>query len=119
MPLQAYEFYEPWGELQFDIMGWHDREWRNPDGTEKSVHQLLNKVLEELGELSAAQTKLDEKRTDKDWHAERVKEMGDVLITLTVVADRMGINPGVALWDRWFGFMGEGGVRDRRSANHR
>lgn len=75
--------------LQSQIVDWHDREWRNLNGSLKSAEQVLNKLAEEVGELTGAITKYREGRTDKDWMAEARAEFGDVMIVMTVLAERI------------------------------
>lgn len=77
-------------DVAAQIIEWHDREWRNiEDNTAKTIEQVLNKLVEEVGELIGANTKHQERRVDKDWLAEMVKEFGDVMVVMCVLSYRI------------------------------
>lgn len=95
------------------VLGRHDREWRNQDGSPKTLDQIAAKLGEEAGEAQGACIKLGEQRTDKDWQAELRKELGDVLVVVAVLAGRMGWTLDDLLLDRW------ATVRQRKSADYR
>ena len=52
---------------------------------EVSLHQIVSKLAEEVGEVSAAVTRLTEERHGEDWRQLALEEIGDVMIVLTAL----------------------------------
>ena len=57
-----------------------------------SVHRMLSKLSEEVGELHGAIIRQDEIRDDRDWTNEIRAELMDVLTVLSVIASHYSIN---------------------------
>lgn len=88
--------------FQANIVEWHDREWFDRrTGHPKTEEQIANKLAEECGETVGAIVKMCEGRPDyMDGLAAR-DEIGDVLIVLSVLCDRLGTTLKECLENRW------------------
>jgi NTP pyrophosphatase (non-canonical NTP hydrolase) len=85
---------------QLAVSRWHDQAFGEADDTPCRAQLVLT---EEVGELSRAIVKQSQgiRGTSEQWETEQEKEIGDVLISLAMVATRCGISLGAALEDRW------------------
>lgn len=85
-------------EFQLETADWHKRNFTDMS----PMRQQLN-LTEEVGELSRAIIKMDQgiRGSREEWWAEAYKEVGDVAISLSNVANALGIDLEFAIMDRW------------------
>lgn len=84
--------------IQYEIQEWHDRNF--PTQT-LAIDQVV--LTEEIGELSRVIAKMDQniRGTKEQWLIEAHKEIGDVMIALSNVANSLNIDIISAWQDRW------------------
>lgn len=84
--------------IQYQVKQWHDRNF--PTQT-LAIDQVV--LTEEIGELSRVIAKMDQniRGTKEEWMIEAAKEIGDVMIALSNVANSLEIDIITAWQDRW------------------
>lgn len=78
----------------FEEITEHLAQWaKERDLLDKDPHIQFTKIVEELGETSAAY--------NKEKHNDLVDSIGDLLVTIIIFSKQVGMDPVVCLNDAW------------------
>lgn len=78
----------------FEEIAEHLAQWaKDRDLLDKDPHVQFTKIVEELGETSAAY--------NKKKHNDLVDSIGDLLVTIIIFSKQVGMDPVVCLNDAW------------------